>query len=190
MSWHRATAAALPQEFFFSSGGAERHTHLPGVVQLIRAHEVGVIALESVEDERLVRLRDLWVRESPLVRQVHLGWYRAHPQTGLLGVQLQVHGLGGLNAQDKLVAPDVTENARGCILELNPHFHLSVVQGFKSQTRRKSTSSAITTTGKLILPFPALRMKGTPSQRGLLTHSVVAAKVGHVECAGTVSSSR
>jgi hypothetical protein len=149
-----------------------------------------VIAIERVEDERLVRLGDLWVRESPLVGQVHLGWYRAHPQTGLLGVQLQVHGLGGLNAQDELVAPDVTENARGGILELNPHFHLGVVQGFKSQTRRRSTSSAITTTRNLILPFPALRMKGTPSQRGLLTHIVVAANVGHVEFRGTVSSSR
>lgn len=39
-------------------------------------------------------------------------------------------------------------------------------------------------------PFPAFRMNGTPSHRGLLTYSVVAANVGQFEFFGTVSSSR
>ena len=95
-----------------------------------------MIALDRVEDERLVRFGNLWVRKSPLVCQIHLGRYRAHLQTWLLGVQLQIHGLGGLNAQDELVARDVLEDARGGLLELNPHFHLAVIQGFKPQTRQ------------------------------------------------------
>lgn len=101
------------------------------------AHKVGVIALERVEDERLVCLGDLIIHESPLVRQVHLGWECARVQTRRLGVQLQVHGFGRLNAQDELVATDVFENTRGDVLELNSHFHLGVIQGFKPQTRRQ-----------------------------------------------------
>jgi hypothetical protein len=107
------------------------------VVELIVAHKVGVIALERVEDERLVRLGDIVFHESPLVRQVHLGWECARVQTRHLAVQLQVHGFGGLNAQDKLVATDVFENTRGDILELHSHFHLGVIQGFKPKARRQ-----------------------------------------------------
>ena len=155
------------------------------------AHKVGVIALECVEDERLVRLGDLVFRESPLVRQIHLGWQCARVQTRHLGVQLQVHGFGGLNAQDELVATDVFENTRGDVLELNSHFHFGVIQGFKSQnTSSSQLVRSLRTQGGMSLPFPALRINGTPSQRGLLIHSVVAAKVGHVEFGGTVLSSR
>ncbi len=99
------------------------------------AHKVGVIALECVEDERLVRLGDLVFRESPLVRQIHLGWQCARVQTRHLGVQLQVHGFGGLNAQDELVATDVFENTRGDVLELNSHFHFGVIQRSESGAR-------------------------------------------------------
>ena len=91
------------------------------------AHKVGVIALECVENESLVRLGDLIFHESPFVRQVHLGWECARVQTRHLGVQLQVHSFGGLNAQDELVATDVFENSRGDVLELESHFHLGVV---------------------------------------------------------------
>ena len=107
------------------------------MIELIVAYKVGVIALEGVEDKRLVRLGDLIVRETPLVRQVHLGWERARGQTRLLGVQLQVHGFGGLNAQNELVATDVFENTGGDVLKLKSHFHLGVIQGFKPQTRRQ-----------------------------------------------------
>ncbi len=100
------------------------------MIELIVAHKVGVIALECVEDERLVRLRDLIFHESPLVRQVHLGRQCARVQTRHLGVHLEVHGFRGLNAQDELVATDIFENTRGDILELNSHFHLGVIQGF------------------------------------------------------------
>lgn len=91
------------------------------------AHEVGVIALECVENERLIRLGNLIIRESPFVRQVHLGWECARIQTRHLGVQLQVHGFGGLNSQDEFVATDVFKNTGGDVLKLKSHFHLGVI---------------------------------------------------------------
>ena len=119
--------------FYVKNGG----THLPSMIELVVAHKVGVVALERVEEERLVRLGDLVIREPPLVRQVHLGRQRAHVQAGRLGVQLEVHGLGGLDAQDELVARDVLEDALRDVLELDAHFHFGLVQGF-SQKEKKS----------------------------------------------------
>lgn len=88
-----------------------------------------MIALESIEDEGLVRLGDLRLRESPLVRQVHLGWERTSVETGSLGVELEVNGLRGLDAEDKLVAGDVLEDTLGDILELYADLDLRFVQG-------------------------------------------------------------
>lgn len=109
--------------------GREQRAHLPSVVELVVAHKIRVVALERVTDERLVRLWDLVVSEPSLVRQVHLGRHRARVQTGLLGVHLEVHGLGGLDTQDELVTRDVLEDALRDVLELDPHFHLGFVQG-------------------------------------------------------------
>lgn len=134
-------------------------THLPSVVEFIVAHKVGVIALECVEDERLVRLGDLVFHESPLVRQVHLGRERARIQTGQLGVQLQVHSFGGLDAQDELVATDVFENTRGDVLELNSHFYLGVVQGLKPQTRRRVSQFSLYD-HENIFTFPGFKDEG------------------------------
>ena len=106
-------------------GGA----HLPSVIELIVADKVRVVTLECVEKERLVRLWDLVVREPSLVRQVHVGRQRARVQAGRLGVQLEVHGLGRLDAQNELVARDVFEDALRDVLELDPHFHFGLVQG-------------------------------------------------------------
>ena len=103
--------------------------HLPSVIELIVAHKIRVVALECVEKERLVRLWDLVVREPPLVRQVHVGRQRTRVQAGRLGVQLEVHGLGRLDAQNELVARDVFEDALRDVLELDPHFHFGLVQG-------------------------------------------------------------
>ena len=97
------------------------------MIELIVAHKVGVVAVECVEDERLVRLRDLVVREPSLVRQVHVGRQRARVQAGHLGVHLEVHGLGRLDAQDEFVARDVLEDALRDVLELDSHFHFGLV---------------------------------------------------------------
>ena len=101
--------------------------HLPSVIELIVTHKVGVVALERVEDERLVCLWDLVVREPSLVRQVHVGRQRAHVQARRLGVQLEVHGLGRLDAQDEFIARDVFENTLRDVLELDSHFHFGLV---------------------------------------------------------------
>ena len=93
------------------------------------AHKVRMVTLERVKDERLIRLWDLAVPESSLVRQVHLGRHRARVQTRRLGVHLEIHRLGGLDTQDELVARNVLEDALRDVLELDPHFHLGFVQG-------------------------------------------------------------
>lgn len=149
------------------------------------AYKVRVVTFECVENERLVCLWDLVVREPSLVRQVHVGRQRACVQAGRLGVQLEVHGLGGLDAQNELVARDALEYALRDVLKLDPHFHFGLVQSLTRAHIRSAQGISCRD-----LPFPALRMKGTPSHRGLWIHSVVAAKVGHLECGGTVSSSR
>lgn len=75
-------------------------THLPGNIELVIADKVGVVTLERVKDERLVRLGDVCVREPPLVREVHFGRDRTRVETGHLRVELQIHGLGRLNTED------------------------------------------------------------------------------------------
>lgn len=114
----------MPHNVYRSTGA-----YLPGNVKLIVTNEVGVVALERVKDERLVSLGDVHVRESPLVRQVHLGGDRTCVKTRQLRVQLQVHGLRGLNTDDEFVARDVLEDALRDILELNPDLHLGLVEG-------------------------------------------------------------
>lgn len=109
-----------------------RAAHLPSDVELVLADKVGVVTLERIEDERLVRLWDLGLGEPPLIRQVHFDRHRAHVQARHLCVHLQVDRLGGLNAEDKLVARDIVEDTLGDVFELDPHFHLGFVQGCPS----------------------------------------------------------
>ena len=91
-----------------------------------------MVTLERVEDERLVRLRDLVISEPPLIRQVHFDGHRVRIQARNLCVHLQVHRLGGLDAEDELVARDVLEDTLSDVLELDPHFDLGFVQGCPS----------------------------------------------------------
>jgi len=94
------TTTGLPLE-------EEGITHLPSVVELIVAHKVEVIALERVEDERLVRLGDRIFRESPLVlKSISVGSARV-VQTGTLVFSFRYTAFGGLNAEDELVAADI-----------------------------------------------------------------------------------
>lgn len=88
-----------------------------------------MVSLERVQDERFVCLGNLGVRESPLVRQVHLGWHGARDQTGGLDVHLDVHGFAGLDSDDQFVARDVSEDARSHVFVLNTDLDLRFVQG-------------------------------------------------------------
>jgi hypothetical protein len=148
----------------FFRPSARDTTHLPGDIELVVAHEVGVIALKRIEDEGLIRLRDMRVCEAPLVRQVHLSRDRACVQAGRLRVELQVNGLGGLDTDDELVAGDVLEDTLGDILVLDTDLNLGLVQswGFAGQTDRGKIRA-----GARYQPLPAFRMKGTPSHLGL-----------------------
>ena len=87
-----------------------------------------MVTLERVKDKRLVRLGDMYVREPPFVREVHLGRDRTRVETGRLRVELQVHGFGRLDTEDELVTRDVLEDALCNVLELDPDLDLGFVQ--------------------------------------------------------------
>ena len=103
-------------------------THLPRDVQLVVTDEVGVVALERIKDEGLVRLGDLRLQEAPLIREIHLRRDRARVQTRDLRVQLEVDRLRGLDADHELIARDVLEDALRDVLELDPDFDLGLIQ--------------------------------------------------------------
>ena len=108
-----------------------RPTHLPGDVELVVAHEIRVVAFEGVQDERLVGLRDVNIRETALVGEVHLRRNRTRVEAGGLGVELEIHGLGRLDTEDELVAGDVLEDALRDVLELNADLNLGLVQRWR-----------------------------------------------------------
>jgi hypothetical protein len=168
-------------------------THLPCDVQLVISHKVRVVALEGVQDQSLVSLRDLCLGEPALVSQVQLGRDRPRDQTGRLGVELHVDGLGGLDSDDELITGNVVKDAGGDVLVLDSDLHLGFVEGYASRSRQTGSAfrseSPIHPT-KRRSPFPAFMMNGTPSHLGLLIHKVNAANVGQTEPLGTVSSSR
>lgn len=106
----------------------EATSYLPRNIEFIITHKVRVVATESVEDERLVRLWDLGVHEAALVREVHLCRDRTRLQAGGLSVELEVHRFGRLDPDDKLVPRDVLEDTLRHILELDPDLDLGFVQ--------------------------------------------------------------
>lgn len=110
-------------------------TCLPGTIQFIISDKVGVITFERVEDKRLVRLWDLALGESPLVRQVHLSRHCAGLQTRGLGVNFDVDSLAGLDPEDKFVTSDILENALGDVSVLDPNLHFGFIQGYAIQRR-------------------------------------------------------
>jgi hypothetical protein len=125
---------------FRSARAGRECAHLPSDVELIVADKVGVITLERVENKRLVRLWDLVVGEPPLIRQVHFGRHRVRVQARHLCVHLQVNRLGGLDADDELVARDVFEDTLSDVLELDTNFHLGFVQGCPKTFELRMTS--------------------------------------------------
>ena len=95
-----------------------------------------MVALERIEDQALVRLGDVLVGETSLVRQVHLNRYRAGVQTRCLRIQLEIDRFAGLDTDDEFVARNILEDALRHILVLNPDLHLRFVQCYD---RDKST---------------------------------------------------
>lgn len=107
----------------------ERGEDPPAGIQLIVTDEVGVVALQSIQDQRLVGFGDLEVGEAAAVGEVELSHNRLHGQARQLGVHLDVHGLVGLDADNELVARDVLENSGGNVTELDTDLGLLLVQG-------------------------------------------------------------
>ena len=99
-----------------------------------------MVALERIEDQALVRLGDLCVREAALVREVHLRRNCACIQTGGLRVEFQVDGLRRLDADHELVARNVLEDALGDILELDADLSLLLVEGCQLSVAELSKS--------------------------------------------------
>ena len=110
----------------------ERSEDSPTGVELVVTDKVGVVALEGIENEGFVGLGNLQVREAATVGEIQLGNHGLHAQARELRVHLDVHTLVGLDADDKLVAGNVLENARGDILELNADLSLLLVEGLAS----------------------------------------------------------
>lgn len=108
----------------------KRGEDAPAGVELVVTDEVGVVALEGVQDQGLIGLGDLKVGEAAAVSQVQLGHYRLHGQTGQLGVHLDVNRLVGLHANDELVAGNILEDAGSDVLELNANLGLLLVEGW------------------------------------------------------------
>ena len=90
-----------------------------------------MVALDRVEDQALVRLRDIRLREPALVREVHLRRDCTRVQAGCLRVELEVDCLGGLDTDDELVARDVLEDTLRDVLELNADLNLGLVQRWR-----------------------------------------------------------
>lgn len=104
-------------------------TYLPCNIQLIVPHKVRVVTFQGVQNKRFISLGDLCIGESSLVRQIHLRRHSTGVQAGGFGVQFEVHGLGGLDADDQFVAGDVLEDALCDVFELDADFDFGFVQG-------------------------------------------------------------
>ncbi len=83
----------------------------PARVKLIVTNKVGVIAFESVQDERFISLGNLEVRKSSAVCKIELSHDSLHAQPGKLGVHLDVDALVWLHPNYELIAWNVFEDA-------------------------------------------------------------------------------
>ena len=122
----------------------ERCEDPPASIEFVVTDEVGVVALQCVENERFVCLGDLQVGESPSVGKVKFCDNSLHAETGQLGVHLNVNTLVGLHSDDKLVSWNVLEDTRGDILELDANLGLLLVQGLSGlQDERHTVPSLV-----------------------------------------------
>jgi hypothetical protein len=117
----------------------ERSEDSPTGIKLVITDEVGVVTLQGVENKRFVGLGNLQVREAAAVGEIQLGNHGLHAQARELRVHLNVHALVGLDADNKLVAGNVLENARGDVLELDTDLGLLLVEGLAGLEDERNT---------------------------------------------------
>lgn len=104
--------------------------YLPRNIQLVISDKVGVITLQRIKDERLVRFGDLRVRKPPLICEVHLRRHGPRLQPWKLGVHLQVDGFGGLDTDHKLVTGNIFEDTLRDVFELDANLDFRLVQSY------------------------------------------------------------
>lgn len=117
--------------------------NLPGNVQLVVSHKVGVVALEAVENQRLVGLGDSHVRVSAVVGQIEIGDNVLGGETGQLGVHLHVDRLGGLDSDNQLVSRQVVDDTLGDISELHSDLHLTLVESLTGSQNEGNTLPSV-----------------------------------------------
>lgn len=103
---------------------------LPSDIQLVITNKVRVIALESIENESFVGLRNVGVRESLLIGEVKFNRNSTRVEPRKLVVHFEVYSFIGLNAHHKLVPRDIGENTLRSIFVLHTNFDFGLVQSF------------------------------------------------------------
>lgn len=134
----------------------EWREYSPAGIQLVVTDKVGVVALQGVQNQRLVRFGDLEVREATAVGQIEFRDNCLHRQTGKFGVHLDIDGLVGLHSNDELVSGNVLENARRDVLELDANLRLLLVKGWMQLVSRPGQAK----TALRILTFSSLQNPG------------------------------
>lgn len=150
----------------------DRRKDLPCCIQLIIPHKVGVVSIQRVQNQGLVRLRDHGVIEPARVRQIQVRNDGLHAQTRLLVHHLDIHGLVWLDADHNLVSGQVGEQVATHVLELDPDLGLLLVEGFATLEHERHSG-----------PTLVMDVKGRGSVgRGLaaLGYSLVVEVAGHL----------
>lgn len=106
----------------------KRGEDAPAGVELVVTDKVGLVALQAVEDKRLVCLRDFEVGESSSIGEIQLGNNSLHAETRQLRVHLDIDTLIGLNAHNKLVSGNVLKDTRCDVLELDSNLGLLLIE--------------------------------------------------------------
>ena len=89
-----------------------------------------MVALQSIEDERLVCLWDFEITETASIGKIKLSDRSLHTESRQLRVHLNIDTLVGLDANNELIAGDVLEDTAGDVLELDSYFGLLLVQSY------------------------------------------------------------
>ena len=118
----------MPHTGFPVNPVQNRSEDLPCHVKLVITDEIRMIALECVEDERLVCLWDLRLGESLLIGHVELHRDGTCGEARQFRVHLHPDRFRRLDAEDKLIATDIVEDPLDGVFILNPDLDLAFVQ--------------------------------------------------------------
>jgi len=104
---------------------------LPSNIQFIVAYKVGVVSLKGIQDQRLVRLWDVDLPESTLVRQVHVHGNSTGVQARSFCVQFEIHRFRWLDTNHEFVSRNFFEDTLSNILKLDSDLDLGFIKPFR-----------------------------------------------------------